>query len=43
LYSAKLAKAKPLMEASGYQLIRQQVKEHKGQKFINFIMKKSLL
>lgn len=35
--------AKSLMEAFGYQLITQQVKEHNGQKFINFIMKKSLL
>ena len=35
--------AKPLMEAFGYQLIKKQVKEHKGQKFINFIMKKTLL
>lgn len=34
--------AKPLMEAFGYQLITKQIKEYNGQKFINFIMKKSL-
>lgn len=34
--------AKPLMEAFGYQLIKQQVKEHQGKKFVNFIMKKTL-
>jgi putative acetyltransferase len=34
--------AKPLMEAFGYQFITQQVKEHNGQKFVNYIMKKSL-
>jgi hypothetical protein len=30
------------MEAFGYQLITQQIKEHKGEKFVNFIMKKIL-
>lgn len=35
--------AKPLMEAFGYQMIKQQVKEYQGQKFVNFIMEKSLL
>jgi len=34
--------AKPLMESFGYQLITQQIKKHKGEKFVNFIMKKIL-
>lgn len=42
IYTEVSITAQPLMLAFGYQLIRQKIKEHNGQEFINFIMNKSL-
>ena len=35
--------AKPFFETMGYHILEQQLKEHRGEQFINFVMKKQLV